>query len=90
MAAAEIVADPERRETCPQRAGGPMPASDLNLEMVAQVATDVARDYELPIAVVGTVPSAGGSKYVEIVLRIEGCHRQPWSPSSGCLARRGA
>ena len=53
-----------------------MPSSEINLDRVAQAANEAARDMAIPVTVIGTVPT-GGSDYVEIVLRIEGCHKDP-------------
>ena len=54
-----------------------MSTSDVNLDMVTQAAAEAARDYSFPVSVVGTVPTGDGSDYVEIVLRIDGCHKDP-------------
>jgi hypothetical protein len=52
------------------------PVSDMNLEMVNRAASEAARDYNFPVTVVGTVPTSAGANYIEIILRIEGCHKE--------------
>ena len=61
-----------------------MPSSAINLDKVTQAATEAARDSAVPLRVVGIVPE-GGSDYVEIVLRVEGCHKDPCQIQLGVM-----
>lgn len=61
-----------------------MPMSELNLDKVTQAAAEAARDSKIPVTVVGTVPT-GGSDYVEILLHIEGCHKDPCQIQLGVM-----
>ena len=49
----------------------------LTIDTVTRIATEVAREQSSPVRVVGTVLSSRGSQYAEIVVSIEGCHREP-------------
>jgi hypothetical protein len=50
---------------------------DLNLDTITRTATEVARAHAFPVSVVGSVPTSGGSRYIEIVLRVLGCRNEP-------------
>jgi hypothetical protein len=50
---------------------------ELNLETVTRTAAAVAFAQSFPISVVGSVPSSGGSRYVEILFRVEGSAEEP-------------
>ena len=44
---------------------------DLNLDTITRTATEIAQTHAFPVPVVAPVPTSGGSRYVEIVLRVE-------------------
>ena len=44
---------------------------DLNLETITRTATEIAQAHAFPVSVIGSVPTSGGSRYVEIVLRVD-------------------
>ena len=46
--------------------------ADLNLDTITRTATEVAQAYAFPVSVVASVPTSGGSRYIEIVLRVLG------------------
>ena len=43
----------------------------LNLDTINRTATEVVLASGLPLSVVGSVPTSGGSRYIEIVLRVD-------------------
>ncbi len=46
----------------------------LSLDTVSRAAAEVARTHAFPVSVVGSVPHGDGSRYIEIVFRIECAH----------------
>ena len=55
--------------------------ADLDLDTITRTATEVAQAHAFPVSVVASVPTSSGSRYVEIVLRVNGwgdepCHLQ--------------
>ena len=50
--------------------------ADLNLSEVARIAREAAREQSLPIEVVGVLGGAD-SRYVEILVNVDGCAREP-------------
>jgi hypothetical protein len=57
----------------------------LTLDTIRRIAEEVAREHAPPLRVVGTVLTSSGSQYIEIVLRIEGCHQEPCLLSLGII-----
>ena len=51
--------------------------ADLNLSEVARIARDAAREHSLPVEVVGAVPGGADGRYVEVLVSIDGCAREP-------------
>lgn len=51
--------------------------ADLNLSEVAQIAREAARELSLPVEVVGAVLGGADSRYVEILVNIDGCASEP-------------
>jgi hypothetical protein len=54
-----------------------MKTPGLNLDIVTRTATEAAKMHSFPVSVLGSVPSSGGSQYVEIVFRVDDCGEEP-------------
>jgi hypothetical protein len=50
---------------------------ELDVADVTRIATEVARERSLPLAVMGAVSGGGDSDYVEILLTVSGCASAP-------------
>ena len=50
--------------------------ADLNMSEVARIAREAAREQSLPVEVVGALGGAD-SRYVEILVSVDGCAREP-------------
>jgi hypothetical protein len=50
---------------------------ELNVSDVTRIARDAAREQSLPLEVVGAVLGGADSQYVEILVDVEGCRREP-------------
>ena len=60
-----------------------MPA--FNVADITQIARDVVSRQSLPVTVLGTVLSGGGSNYVEVLVRSERCANSPCKFAIGVL-----
>ena len=49
----------------------------LNMTDVARIAREAAREQSLPVEVVGAVPGGADGRYVEILVAVDGCAREP-------------
>ena len=54
---------------------------DLSIDAVTRTAVEVAHAHSFPVSVLGSVPTCGGSRYIEILLHVdvsstEPCHIQ--------------
>ena len=57
----------------------------LDLKTVADIATDVAREQDERLEVVGVSPGEGEGSYTEIMIVIKGCQADPCTFSLGVL-----
>jgi hypothetical protein len=57
----------------------------LDLKTVADIATDVAREQDENLEVVGVSPAEGEGSYTEIMIVIKGCQVEPCTISLGVL-----
>ena len=44
---------------------------DLSIDTVTRTAVEVAHAHSFPVSVLGSVPTCGGSRYIEILLRVD-------------------
>jgi hypothetical protein len=50
---------------------------DLSLDTITRTATEVAQAHAFPVSVVASVPTSGGSRYIEIVVHVDGRRDEP-------------
>jgi hypothetical protein len=57
----------------------------MNVADVTRIATDAARQEAPDLRVMGVTLTTGGSEYVEVILNVEGCRKEPCRVALGVL-----
>ena len=50
---------------------------DLSIDTITRTAVEVAHALSFPVSVLGSVPTCGGSRYIEILLSVDVTSAQP-------------
>ena len=64
-----------------------MPVPEVTLDLVTQAAKEAVQQHNFPVSVIGAVRTDGESDYVEVLLRVKGCHTDPCQLQIGVFRR---